>query len=79
MSEKITVAEFKDKVYEEFKKYINFISDVSAKETPEGPYKADTGVATDMFITYVDNNETSVFVDIPKAKARLAELRIMIG
>ena len=77
--EKITVREFKDKVYEEYKKQIDFISEVSEKETPEGKWKADIGVSTDLFIKYVDDNKESVFVDITKAKARLVELRAMIG
>lgn len=76
---KITVKEMKEKIYEEYKKQIDLISEASAKETSEGPYKADIGVATDMFITYVDNHEESVFVDVPKAKARFAELRALIS
>ena len=79
MSEKITVAEFKDKVYEEFKDEINLISKASEETREEGNWKADIGVSTDLFIEYVDNSEgRGLFVNIDKVKARLAELRAMI-
>lgn len=68
--EKFTVADYKKAVYEEFKDEINLISKNSEKEN----WKADIGVATDMFITYIENATKSIFVNISKAKARLAEL-----
>ena len=80
MSEKITVAEFKKKVYEEYKDEINLISKASEEMRAEGNWKADIGVSTDLFIEYVDNSEgRGLFVNIDKAKARFAELRAMIG
>ena len=79
MSEKITVAEFKKKVYEEYKDEINLISKASEETREEGNWKADIGVSTDLFIEYVDNSEgRGLFVNIDKAKARFAELRAMI-
>ena len=68
--EKFTVADYKKAVYEEFEEEINLISKNSEKEN----WKADIGVATDMFITYIENATESIFVNISKAKARLAEL-----
>lgn len=70
----MTVREFKEKVYEEYKEEINLISKASKDE--ERNYQADIGVATDMFINYIDNNEgKGLFVDVDKAKARINELR----
>ena len=68
--EKFTVAEFKKAVYEEFKEEINLISKASEKEN----WKADIGVSTDMFINYIENATESIFVNVPKAKAKLTEL-----
>ena len=73
------VKEMNEKIYEEFKKQIDLISEVSAKETEAGPYKADIGVATDMFINYVKTHEESVFVDIAAAKSRIAELETQLS
>lgn len=73
--EKFTVAEFKKAVYEEFKEEINLISKASEKEN----WKADIGVATDMFINYIENATESIFVNVPKAKERIAELRSRIS
>lgn len=73
--EKLTVREFKKAVYEEFKEEIDLISKASEKED----WKADIGVATDMFITFIDNATESIFVNVPKAKERIAELRSRIS
>ena len=75
----MTIKEFKDKVYEEYKTQIDLISEVSKETRPEGEWQADIGVATDMFINYVENTEKSVFVKVPEAKARIAELRAQIS
>ena len=37
-------------------------------------WKADIGIATDKFITFIENATESIFVNVPKAKAKLAEL-----
>lgn len=73
--EKLTVREFKKVVYEEFKEEINLVSKASEKEN----WKADIGVATDMFINYIENATESIFVNVPKAKERIAELRSRIS
>ena len=73
--EKFTVAEFKKAVYEEFREEINLIS----KNSEKGNWKADIGVATDMFITFIDNAAESIFVNVPKAKEKIAELRSKIS
>lgn len=73
--EKLTVREFKKAVYEEFKEEIDLISKASEKED----WKADIGVATDMFITFIDNATESIFVNVPKAKEKIAELRSRIS
>lgn len=73
--EKITVSEFKQKVYEEFKEEINAIVKASEKED----FKADIGVATDMFLTNIEENGNYPYVNEEKAKARIAELRALIG
>lgn len=73
--EKITVSEFKKMVYEEFKEEINAIVKASEKED----FKADIGVATDMFLTNIENNGNYPYVNEEKAKARIAELRALIG
>lgn len=70
----MTVSEFKEKVYEEFKEEINAIVKASEKED----YKADIGVATDMFLTNIENNGEYPYVNEEKAKARIAELRALI-
>lgn len=72
--EKITVREFKEKVYEEFKEEINLIVKASEKEN----WKADIGVATDMFLTNVENNGQFPYVNKEKALARITELRALI-
>lgn len=69
-NKKFTVADYKKAVYEEYKEEINLISKASEKED----WKADIGVATDMFITFVENATESIFVNVPKTKAKLAEL-----
>lgn len=69
-NKKFTVAEFKKAVYEEFKDEINLISKNSEKEN----WKADIGVATDMFISYIENATENIFVNVPKAKEKIAEL-----
>lgn len=73
--EKLTVREFKKAVYEEFKEEINLVSKASEKED----WKADIGVSTDMFITFIDNATESIFVNVSKAKERIAELRSRIS
>ena len=73
--EKITVSEFKQKVYDEFKEEINAIVKASEKED----FKADIGVATDMFLTNIEENGNYPYVNEEKAKARIAELRTLIG
>ena len=73
--EKITVSEFKEIVYKEFKEEINAIVKASEKED----FKADIGVATDMFLTNIENSGNYPYVNEEKAKARIAELRSLIG
>lgn len=73
--EKLTVKKFKKAVYEEFKEEINLVSKASEKEN----WKADIGVSTDMFINYVENATESIFVNVSKAKERIAELRSRIS
>ena len=75
MEEKFTVADYKKAVYEEFKEEINLVSKNSEKEN----WKADISVATDMFITFIENATESIFVNVPKAKTRLAELKAKIS
>lgn len=72
------VSEFKNTVYEEYKTQIDLISEVSKEVRADGEYQSDIGVSTDKFINYVDTHEDSVFVKIPEAKARIAELRSQI-
>ncbi len=70
----MTVREFKKKVYEEYKEEIDLISKASIDE--ERNWQADIGVATDMFIDYIDNNEgRGLFVNVDSAKAKIAEWR----
>ena len=69
-NKKFTVADYKKAVYEEYKEEINLISKASEKEE----WKADIGIATDKFITFIENATESIFVNVPKAKAKLAEL-----
>lgn len=69
-NKKFTVVDYKKAVYEEYKEEINLISKASEKEN----WKADIGVATDQFITFIENATESIFVNVPKAKAKLAEL-----
>lgn len=70
MENKFTIADYKKAVYEEYKDEINLISKASEKEN----WKADIGVATDKFITFIENATESIFVNVPKAKAKLTEL-----
>ena len=70
VNKKFTVADYKKAVYEEYKEEINLISKASEKEN----WKADIGIATDKFITFIENATESIFVNVPKAKAKLAEL-----
>lgn len=72
--EKITVSEFKKMVYEEFKEEIDLISKASEKEN----FKADIGVATDMFLTNIENNGNYPYVNHEKALVRITELRALI-
>lgn len=72
------VSEFKEKVYNEYTEAINAISTASKEVRAEGPHQDDIGVATDKFIAFVDNHEESVFVNVPEAKAKIAELRAQI-
>lgn len=72
--EKITVSEFKEIVYKEFKEEIDAISKASEKEE----WKADIGVATDMFLTNIENNGNYPYVNQEKALARITELRALI-
>lgn len=72
--EKITVREFKEKVYEEFKDEINAISKASDKDG----WKADIGVATDMFLFNIEEDGNYPYVNKEKALARIAELRALI-
>lgn len=65
------VRKYKEQVYLEFKEEINLISKASEKNG----WKADIGVATDMFISFIENAKESVFVNVRKAKARIAELK----
>ena len=67
---KFTVGDYKEAVYKEYTEEINLISKASEKED----WKADIGVATDKFITFIENAAESIFVNVPKAKAKLAEL-----
>ena len=67
---RFTVADYKEAVYKEYTEEINLISKASEKEN----WKADIGVATDKFITFIENATESIFVNVPKAKAKLAEL-----
>ena len=73
--EKFTVADYKKAVYEEFKDEIDLISKAFEKEN----WKADIGVATDMFISYIENATENIFVNVPKAKEKIAELRSKIS
>lgn len=78
--EKLTVAEFKKEVYKEFTEEINLISKNSVEVRPEGEHKADIGVATDMFLSYIENTtEKSIFINVLKAKEKIAELRSRIS
>ena len=72
----MTVREFKEKVYEEFKDEINLISKASIDE--EKNWQADVGVATDMFLTNIENEGTYPYVNKEKALARITELRALI-
>lgn len=70
----MTIREFKEKVYEEYGEEINKISEESKKVNEDGTeWKADIGVATDMFIAKVENTE-----EYPEAKERIAELKAEI-
>lgn len=69
----MTVREFKEKIYEEYKKEIDKISEASKEERPEGTWQADIGVATDMFIQKAETTE-----EYPEAKEKIAELRAQI-
>ena len=72
--EKITVSEFKEIVYKEFKEEIDAIVKASKKEE----WKADIGVATDMFLTNIENNGNYPYVNHEKALVRITELRALI-
>lgn len=69
-NKKFTVADYKKAVYEEYKDEINLVLRASEREG----WKADAGIATDKFITFIENAAESIFVNVPKAKAKLAEL-----
>lgn len=70
MDTKFTVADYKKEVYKEFKDEIDFIS----KSTERENWKADIGVATDMFITLVDGIKENAPEDMLKIKAKVAEI-----
>ena len=78
------VQEYKDKVYEEYKAQIDLIIDTSAElrkarfSDEIESHKDTIGVATDKFIQFVQNAEESLFVNIPEAKARIAELKAQV-
>lgn len=63
--------EFYEKIYGEYKGEIDVIVKASEKEN----WKADIGVATDMFIKFIDNEANSIFVNVPKAKAFIEAAR----
>ena len=69
----MTVREFKEKVYEDYKEEIDKISEESKETRPEGDWQADIGVATDMFIHKVETTE-----EYPDAKIKIAELKAQI-
>ena len=69
-----TIREFKEEIYKEFGEIINKISEEAKEVRPEGEWKPDIGVATDMFITKVENSD-----EYPEAKARVAELKAKIN
>ena len=69
-NKKFTVADYKKAVYEEYKDEINLVLSASEREG----WKADAGIATDKFITFIENATERIFVNVPKAKAKLAEL-----
>ena len=71
----MTVSEFKEKVYEEFKESIEAIVEATKRED----WKASPGIATDMFLTNIENDGKYPYVNEEKAKARIAELRSLIG
>lgn len=66
----MTVKEFKEKVYVDYKEEIDKIIEESKEERPEGTWQADIGVATDMFLTKVENGD-----EYPELKAAIEELR----
>lgn len=70
METKFTVADYKKEVYKEFKDEIDFIS----KSTERENWKADIGVATDMFITLVEGIKENAPEDMLKIKAKVAEI-----
>lgn len=72
MDEREQIREYKKQVYQDFIEEINLISKASEKEN----WKADIGVATDMFIAFIENSEESIFVNVQKAKERIAELKV---
>lgn len=67
----MTTREFKEKVYELYKREIDLISDASKTEN----HQDDIGVATDKFICFIDSMRNSIFVNIPKARETFEELR----
>lgn len=69
----MTVREFKEKVYEEYKAEIDLISENSKKDG----WQADIGVATDMFLSSVEANPANPFLKVGTAE-RIAELRSAI-
>ena len=72
MENKFTVADYKKAVYEAFKDEINLISKNSKREG----WQADIGVATDMFIRFVETaTADSLFVNILDARVKLADLK----
>ena len=71
----MTIREFKEKVYEEYGEEINKISEESQKVNEDGTeWRADIGVATDIFIAKVENSD-----EYPEAKERIAELKAEIS
>lgn len=76
MEEREQLREYQNQVYQEFKEEIDLISKASEKPMGDRMWQADIGVATDIFINFVENTEESVFVNTQKARERIAELKV---
>lgn len=75
MAEREDVRKYKEQVYQEFKEEIDLISKASEKPIGDGTWQADIGVATDIFINFIENTEESIFVNVPRAKEQINVLR----